>query len=97
MITSKNEHVFIPDLSKFTLRIIFDDQWASMNVVRKGLLLGKIRVMCLCGDSIYTVELRSLAAPASYVLFVIKFFAIHPNMEPAEWGNTCWQKHTSHS
>jgi len=25
-------------------------------------------------------------------MFVIKFFAIHQNMGPAQWANTCWQK-----
>jgi hypothetical protein len=48
--------------------------------------------MSLRGDSIYTVELRRLAALVSYVLFVIKFFAIYQNMGPAQWGKTCWQK-----
>jgi len=32
MISSKNEHVFIRDLSDLTLQIIFDACWASMNV-----------------------------------------------------------------
>jgi hypothetical protein len=32
MISSKNEHVFIRDLSDLTLQIIFDAWWASMNV-----------------------------------------------------------------
>jgi hypothetical protein len=32
MISSKNERVFIRDLSDLTLQIIFDAWWASMNV-----------------------------------------------------------------
>ena len=32
MISSKNEHVFKPDLSDLTLQIICDARWASMNV-----------------------------------------------------------------
>ena len=32
MITSKNERVFIRDLSDLTLQIIFDAWWASLNV-----------------------------------------------------------------
>ena len=32
MISSKNERVFIRDLSDVTLQIIFDAWWASMNV-----------------------------------------------------------------
>jgi len=32
MISSKNECVFIRDLSDLTLQIIFDALWASMNV-----------------------------------------------------------------
>jgi len=32
MISSKNEHVLIGDLSYFALHMIFDAWWASMNV-----------------------------------------------------------------
>jgi len=32
MISSKNERVFIPDLSNLTVQIIFNASWASMNV-----------------------------------------------------------------
>jgi len=64
---------------------------------RRGLLLGINLDMHLRGDSICTAELRRPAALASYVSFVIKFFAIHQNMGPAQWGNTCWQKLTSQS
>jgi len=32
MISSKNERVFIRDMSDFTLQIIFDAWWASMNI-----------------------------------------------------------------
>ena len=35
IISSKNEHVFIHDLSKLTLQIIFDVWWAAMNVGTK--------------------------------------------------------------
>jgi hypothetical protein len=35
MITSKNETVFIRNLSDLTLQIIFDDSWALMNVGSK--------------------------------------------------------------
>jgi len=62
-----------------------------------GLLLGTILDMRRHGDSIYTAELTRLAALASFVSFVIKFFAIHQNMGPAQWGNTRWQKLTSQS
>jgi len=53
--------------------------------------------MHLRGDSIYAAELRRPAPLASYVSFVIMFFAINQNMGPAQWGNTCWQKLTSQS
>ena len=69
-------------------------QWMK---ARSGLLLGIILDMCRRGDSIDTAELRRPAALASFVSFVIKFFAIHQNMRPAQWGNTCWQKLTSQS
>jgi len=62
-----------------------------------SLLLGILQDMRLSDDSIYTAELRRPAALASYVLFAIKFFAIHQNMGLAQWGNTCWQKLTSQS
>ena len=61
------------------------------------LLLGIIVDMLIHGDSIQTVELMRLAAAESYVLFVIKFFAIHQNMGPAQWGNTSRQMLTSQS
>jgi len=64
---------------------------------RSGLLLGKTLDIRRRGDSIYTAELRRPAALASFVSFVIKFFFIHQNMGPAQWGNTCWQKLTSQS
>jgi hypothetical protein len=35
MIPSKNERVFIRDLSNLTLKIIFDAWWASINVGSK--------------------------------------------------------------
>jgi hypothetical protein len=35
MISSKNERVFIRDLSNLTLQIIFDAWWASMNIGSK--------------------------------------------------------------
>jgi hypothetical protein len=97
MISSKNERVFIRDLSDLTLQIIFDAWWASMNVGSRWPIAWKNSRQRLHGDSIYTVELRRPAALASYVSFVIKFFAIHQNMGPAQWGNTYWQKLTSQS
>jgi hypothetical protein len=41
MISSKNERVFIRDLSDRTLQIFFDDWWASMNVGSKRLIAWK--------------------------------------------------------
>jgi len=69
-------------------------QWMK---ARSGLLLGMILDMRRRGDSIYTAELKRPGALASYVSFVIKFFAIHQNMGPAQWGHTCLQKLTSRS
>jgi hypothetical protein len=62
-----------------------------------GLLPGIVLAMRCHGDSIYTKDLKRLAALASYVLFAIKFFAIHQNMEPSQWGNTLLQKLASQS
>jgi hypothetical protein len=64
---------------------------------QSGALLGIILDMRRRSDSIYTAELKRPAALASYVLFVIKFLAIHQNMGPAHWRNTCLQKLTSQS
>jgi len=66
-------------------------------LARSGLLHRRILDIRLHGDSICTAELRRLAVLASYVLCVIKFFAIHQNMGPAQWGNTSCQKLTSQS
>jgi hypothetical protein len=41
-----------------------------------------------------TAEMRRQTALPSYVLFVIKFLAIHQNMGLAPWRNTCWQQRT---
>jgi hypothetical protein len=62
-----------------------------------GVLLGINPDIRSGGDSTYTAELMRPAALASYLFFVIKFFAIHQNMQPAQWGNICWQKLTSQS
>jgi len=62
MISSKYERVFICDLSDLALQIIFDAWWASMNVHWQTPTGGKILVMHLRGDSIYTAELRRPAA-----------------------------------
>jgi hypothetical protein len=71
--------------------------WHKGMYARSGLLFGIIFNMRSRGDSIYTVELKKSAALGEYVLFVIKFFAIHQNMGPAQWGTTCWQKLKSQS
>ena len=77
-----------------TLSMLGGLQWIKAS---SGLMLGMILDICRRGDSIYTAELRGPAALASYVSFVIKFFTIHQNMGPAQWGNTCWPKLTSQS
>jgi len=97
MISSMNEPVFIRYLPDLTVQIIFDAWWASIDVGSKYLIVGIIVDLRLRGDSMCIAESRGLAFPASYVLFVIKFVAIHQNMGPAHRGNTCWQKHTLQS
>jgi len=97
MISSKNEHVFIRDLSDLALQMMSDAWWDSMNVGLKWPITWNNSRHAPCGDSVYTAELRRLAAPASYVSFVIKFFAIHQNMGPAQLANTRWQKCISQS
>jgi len=74
--------------------ILSGRQWM---LTRSGLLLGMILDMRLCGDIIYTAELRRPAALALYVSFVIKFLAIHQNMGLVQWGNACWHKLTLQS
>jgi len=58
---------------------------------QSGLLLGIFGDKLLGGDSICTAELRGLEVQAPYVSCVNKFFTIHQNMGPAQYGNTCWQ------
>jgi len=64
---------------------------------RSGLLLGMILDMRCHGYSIYTAQLGRSAALTSYVLFGLKFLAIHQSMGPTQWWNTYWQKLTSQS
>jgi len=59
------------------------------------LLVGIILDMHLHGVTIYTAELMRPVAVVVYVSFVIKYFAMHQNMEPAQRGTTGWQKGTS--
>jgi len=47
----------------------------------------------VCGALIPTAEFLRQASHSSYILFVIRLFAIHHNMGLAEYGNTYWQKH----
>jgi hypothetical protein len=69
------------DTSKFTLHILADTpggfQWLKSILL---MLPGIILDMHLHGNSIYTVELRRPTALASYMSFVIKFFAILQNI-----------------
>jgi len=60
-------------------------------------LVGRILDMHHHGGSICIEALRRPADVASYVLFVIKFFAIHRNIGPAQWATTCWHNRTSRS
>ena len=95
MISSKKDRVIIRDLNDITLQTIFNAWCASINVGSSALLLGRILDMRHHGGSICIVELSSPAALASSGSFVIKFFAVRHNMGPAQWANSCWQKHTS--
>jgi hypothetical protein len=69
-------------------------QWMK---TRSGLFLGIIRDLYHLSESTYTAERKQPAALATYVSFVMMFLAIHDNMGPAQWGNTCWQRLTSQS
>ena len=61
------------------------------------LSLGGILDTRLLDGAICIAELRRPAALASDVSFVIKFSTINQKMGPAQWANTCWEKHTSQS
>jgi len=76
MISSRNECVFVHGLSDLTLQIIPDARCASITVDLKRLLLGLILNILLPGGFILTAGLMSPAALASYVSFVIKYFAL---------------------
>jgi len=55
------------------------------------LWVGIIVDIHLHSASIWTAEWRRLVVLASYVSFVIEFFAINQNMGLAPWRNTSWQ------
>ena len=91
------------NVSVFVIRttVLYKSYWMLGGFLcmraRSVVVLGEILDMRRHGGSINIAELRRLAALASCVLFVIKFFAIYPNMGPAQWATTCWQKHTLQS
>jgi len=95
MISSKNEHVFICDLSDITLQIIFDACWASLNVGSKHSIAWNdcrhVPSWCffLCNG------IEETGSPGIICIVGIKFFVIHQSMGPAQCGITCWQKRTS--
>jgi hypothetical protein len=62
-----------------------------------GVLRGMILVMVHHGDFIYTTGMMKLATMALSLSFVIKFFAIHRILGPAQEGYTCLQKLPSQS
>ena len=66
-------------------------------LAQKNLLVGIILDIILHGDCICTAELRIPGALSSHVSFVMKFFIIHQNMGPVQWGNISCQKLTSQS
>jgi len=64
---------------------------------QSSLLHGMIYDRLLCGDAIYTKELRRLLHVASYISLVTMLFPIHLNIVPAPSENTGWRKSTSQS
>jgi hypothetical protein len=91
IISSKNDCSWNHDLSDLTVQVIFDTSWAAKNGgSQRPIALINCSYVSLC-NSIDTAVLRRLAALASYVSFVIKSFAIHQIMSPAQWGSTSWQ------
>jgi hypothetical protein len=53
--------------------------------------------MCFSSNTIGIAELNTLAALASYALFITMCFTTRQNIEQALWGNSCWQNRTSQS
>ena len=97
MISSKNERVFIRDLSDLTLQIIFDAWWASMNVHSKRSIACNTSRHAPSWRFYLHYRIEETGSPGVIGSISIKFFAIHQNMGPAQWGNTYWQKLTSQS
>jgi len=96
-ISSKNDQIFFMIWLTFHYKSYSTLSGLRLKWAESILLLGIIEDMCLHGASICTVELSRPVALVSYVLFVIKFLAIHHNMRPASWEKTCWQKPTLQS
>jgi len=85
MISSNNEHIFIHDLSDLSLHIIFNAWWASMNIGSKQPIAWNNSSHAPFLAILFTfAELKRLATLVSYVSFVIKFYALHQNMRPAQ-------------
>jgi len=95
LISSNHEHGWFHNLSDLTLHIIFDGWWHFMNVGAKHHVGWNISSHAPSWRFYWHCGIWDTSNLVSYVLFVIKLFAIHQRIGPAQWGNTWWQLHTS--
>jgi hypothetical protein len=97
MISSKNEHIFIRDLSDLTSQTIFDAWWASMNFGSKqtiawnnSRLAPSWRLYLHCG-------IEETGCPG-IVCIICHQVLRHPSEHgTSSMVNTSWQKRTSQS
>jgi len=85
VISSNNECVIIRDLTDRTLQIILDARCSSLTVGWKCTIAWNNSSHVPSWQFFYTVELKRPATLEWYVSLVIKFFATHQNMGPAQW------------
>jgi len=78
MISSKNKHVIIPELSDITFQMIFDVWWASMNVSLKCPFVWNISTHASSWLLYLHAGWRRQPAIALYILFDIVTAACDP-------------------
>jgi hypothetical protein len=88
MISSKNERVFILDLSNLTLQIIFDAWWASMNVGSKRPIAWNNSRHAPSWRFYFQCELEETGSPG-----IISIVCHQVCRHPSEYGTSSMGKH----
>jgi len=88
MISSKNECVCICDLSNFTLKMIFDAWWASMNEGSKRLIAGNNSRHALSWQFYLPCGMEETGGPG--IICIVCHQVLH---HPSEHGTSSMGKH----